>query len=302
MPRFFRSQQVEVGDRVVVRRVLHDYPGKVGDIIGHVVGLEPLVVRPQKVGGWPSDADPITVPDKDVLIVRRMPPRTIRTSDIRAVEVAIAASHPGTADTWSADEQWYLRYHPDGDVQRNSAIPLGPSAGFTAVPLEEIAAFYAAHGQQARVAIPERLGRGVEKLARSGGWELSEEELVFTRQLDVVSPAAQVEGYHLHLTGPGLAQVLDIEDTPVATGQLHLTETPDGDLWLGISDLEVATAHRRLGLASWLSATALSWAASEGAQRAFWQSPESWDAATALASRLGFVEHHRRRYAIAPTG
>ena len=35
-----------IGDRVVVRRFVPDQPGKVSDIIGHVLATEPLTVRP----------------------------------------------------------------------------------------------------------------------------------------------------------------------------------------------------------------------------------------------------------------
>ena len=73
------------GDRVVVRRRAGSH---LTDVIGHVVSLDPLVVRPQKVGGLPSEAEAIRIDDP--LVVRRMSPRRVRNSDIRAVETAYA--------------------------------------------------------------------------------------------------------------------------------------------------------------------------------------------------------------------
>ena len=51
MSRIFRSDAVQVGERVVARR---DFGGVHSDVIGHVLSLNPLVIRPQEVGGFPS--------------------------------------------------------------------------------------------------------------------------------------------------------------------------------------------------------------------------------------------------------
>ena len=64
------------------------------DVIGHVEALDPLVIRPQKVGGLPSDAAALTIPAEDILVIRRLSPRRIRNSDIRAVETAYARAFP----------------------------------------------------------------------------------------------------------------------------------------------------------------------------------------------------------------
>ncbi|WKD58670.1 N-acetylglutamate synthase, CG3035 family [Corynebacterium caspium] len=335
MGRFFRSQEVAVGDRVVVRRKLVNFPGKVGDIIGHVEQLHPLVVRPQKVGGWPSTKDPIEVPDSELLIIRRMPPRTIRTSEIRAVEYASAQAFPGLKHQWSSDGQWLFRLGDSITERSNSAIPLGPSAGFVPVPLAEIQEFYDAHQAPVILAIPERLGRAVERLVKNGHWQVGAEIIVMTRPLadttadptavhaelppgfsyriDDIPDAAWLELYHFRgqalpthalellrekIAGKmAFARIFNPAGETVAITRATITQSPDGQHWLGYSAVEVAPAFRRQGLASALGAQMLRWGAKHGAKSAFLQVQESNTAGIQLYSTLGFIEHHRHRYA-----
>ena len=73
MSRIFRSDDVGVGDRVVVRQRRGEHAS---DIIGHVVSLDPLVVRPQEVGGFPSSKEAIEV--ANVHIIKKLSARTVR--------------------------------------------------------------------------------------------------------------------------------------------------------------------------------------------------------------------------------
>ena len=68
-----------IGDRVVVRRFVPDQPGKVSDIIGHVLATEPLTVRPQ------DGTSEVTIPAELIQILKVIPPQRVRNSDIRAV-------------------------------------------------------------------------------------------------------------------------------------------------------------------------------------------------------------------------
>ena len=90
MSRIFRSDAVAIGDRVVVRQKRGELAS---DIIGHVVALEPLTIRPQKIGGEPSNAEPVVV--ENLHIIKKLSPRTVRNSDIRAIEAATARAFPG---------------------------------------------------------------------------------------------------------------------------------------------------------------------------------------------------------------
>ena len=90
MSRIFRSDEVQPGDRVVLRRIAPEMEDKFSDIIGHIVSVTPTetVIRPQDIGGMPSFKDGIVVPAADIKIVKKLSPRTIRNSDIRKLEVA----------------------------------------------------------------------------------------------------------------------------------------------------------------------------------------------------------------------
>lgn len=334
----FRSDEVTVGDRVVVRRLLPDTPGHLSDIIGHVVSVSPLVLRPQSVGGFVSSAEPIEVPDELVKVVKKLSPRRIRNSDIRAVETATAKAFPGIEHTWTADGQWLMRAG-DGITERsNSAAPLGRSAGFTMVPLAEIRAFYDRHDLPVKVLIPERIGAAAEKLVESGGWELGPEIIVMTRSLDELlldaarhlvpelefrldaQPDADwlalynfrgrplpVDALRLlqdQIDGEmGFGRLLTAAGETVAITRGTLTTSDDGRRWLGYSAVEVAAAYRRHGLGTRLGAEMLSWGASQGASDAYLQVIASNEAGRALYTKLGFIEHHRHRYArLAPDG
>ena len=324
----FRSDEVTPGDRVVVRRLLPDTPGHLSDIIGHVISVSPLVIRPQQVGGLESSAAAVEIPDELVKVVRRLSPRRIRNSDIRAVEVATAKAFPGIEHTWTADGQWLMRAG-DGITERsNSAAPLGRSAGFGAVPLAEIREFYARHNLPVRVLIPERIGAPAEKLVEAGGWELGPEIIVMTRRLDSLAPIASSELefrvdrqpdadwlalYHFRgrplpvhalrllqdqIDGEmGFGRLLTAAGETVAITRGTLTTSEDERLWLGYSAVEVAAAYRRRGLGTRLGAEMLAWGAGAGATDAYLQVIASNAAGRALYTKLGFIEHHRHRYA-----
>ncbi|AJK69791.1 N-acetylglutamate synthase, CG3035 family [Corynebacterium marinum] len=325
----FHSDEVAVGDRVVVRRRLPDTPGHYTDVIGHVLSLTPLTVRPQSVGGLPSAAEAVEIPAGQVKVVKRLSPRTIRNSDIRAVEVATAKAFPGIEHTWTTDGQWLMRAG-DGITERsNSAAPLGRSAGFGHVPLDEITSFYRRHGLPVTVLIPERIGRPAERLVEAGGWQLGPEIIVMTRPLtDLPAPAeapellfrldeqpddAWLALYNFRgsplpvhaldlLRGQidgrmGFGRLSTADGETVAITRGTLTSSDDGRRWLGYSAVEVAAAYRRRGLGTRLGAEMLAWGAGAGATDAYLQVIASNEAGRALYTKLGFIEHHRHRYA-----
>ncbi|PRQ10582.1 GNAT family N-acetyltransferase [Corynebacterium sp. 13CS0277] len=318
-----------IGDRVIVRRRLPDTPGHLTDVIGHVVALAPLTVRPQSVGGMVSTADPIVIPDNLIVVCRVLPPRTVRNSDIRAIECATAASFPGIEHTWVGS--WLLRAG-DGVTERsNSAAPLGPSALFDPVPIAEIEEFYAAHQLPTRLLLPDRIGRAAERIVAQPGWRTGPDILVLTADLDghaTDSTPPLPEGFAFtvddqpdedwlamyHFRGTtlprqalnllrdqidgrmGFARLTHHGDT-VAITRATLTESPDGRQWLGYSAVEVAPEWRRRGLGTQVGALVQDWGAAHGAGQAYLQVVESNTAGRALYNRLGFVEHHRHRYA-----
>lgn len=325
MSRIFRSDEVSVGERVVARR---DFGGVHSDVIGHVLSVDPLVIRPQEVGGYPSSLDAVEIPPEQLKIIKRLSPRTVRNSDIRAVEVATAAAFPGKEHTWTSDGQWLMRAGDGVTGRSNSAVPLGPSAGFLPVPLEEIEAFYARHDLPVCLAIPERIGKPAEKLvaAQPEAWELEPEILVMVRDLEELPALSDVhfvvdkqpdaewlDLYHFrgqalpplaleylrsHIEGTmGFGRLLSPAGETIAITRGTLTESGDGTVWLGYSAVEVAEGWRRKGLGTALGAHMLAWGKARGAEKAYLQVVAHNTAGIRLYEKLGFLEQHRHRYA-----
>ena len=332
----------QIGDRVIVRRHLPGTPGHLTDVIGHVENLEPLVVRPQSVGGMVSTAEPITIPTELIVVCRVLTPRTVRTRDIRAVEYATAQSFPGIDHTWVGS--WLLRAG-DGVTERsNSAAPLGPNAAFDPVPVDEIMDFYRRHGLPPRILLPDRVGRAAENLITAPGWELGQEILVLTADLDGTPAVADArddvlrriaartetsdKGWEFrvddqpdedwlamyHFRGQQLPvnalnllreQIdgrmsfarLTFEGHTRAITRATLTSSPDGRSWLGYSAVEVDEAWRRRGLGKALGELVMAWGAEHEADQAYLQVVENNAAGRHLYDSLGFLEHHRHRYA-----
>ncbi|WP_018297275.1 N-acetylglutamate synthase, CG3035 family [Corynebacterium lubricantis] len=329
MARFFRSDSVSVGERVVVRRKIGD---GFSDVIGHVISVDPLILRPQEAGGYPSFHEEIEVTPEELHIIKRLSPRRIRNSDIRAVEVATAKSFPGRESRWFGG--WLARAGEEIAERSNSAAPLGHSVGFEPVPIKEITEFYRSRDMPVQLLIPERIGAGAEKLVQTQtGWTLSPEIVVMTRELDEVPeapekteaagslefriddtpdddwlsmyhfrgqalPAAALEELSARIDGTlGFGRLLTAEGETVAITRGTLTETDDGRVWLGYSAVEVAEAYRRKGLGTELGTHMLRWGAAHGATHAYLQVISTNVAGQGLYSKLGFVEHHRHRYA-----
>ena len=331
MSRVFRTEPISPGDRVVVRR---RHGNHATDVIGHVVTLDPLVVRPQKVGGLPSNAAAIRIDEP--LIVRRLSPRRIRNSDIRAVETATARAFPGQEH--SLIDAWLARAGSSITERSNSATPIGHSASLQPVPIDRIAEFYRSRGMPVQLLIPERIGKPALHLIERDPekWELGPEIITMTRSLDDLTdlPDSSLQPSHpspqpvfrvdttpdeawldmYHFRGQplppealaelaediegelGFGRLLKGEET-VAITRGTITSSDDGRVWLGYSAVEVAPDCRRQGFGTLLGAHMLHWGASRGATDAYLQVLASNDAGIGLYDKLGFIEHHRHRYA-----
>lgn len=310
---------IKVGDRVIVRRRLPDTPGHLTDVIGHVISVSPLRVRPQSVGGLVSDADAVEIPSDLIQVVKVLPPRRVRNSEIRAIEVATAKAFPGIEHTWV--DGWLLRAG-DGITERsNSAAPLGASAGLAPVPLAEICSFYERHNLPVRLLIPDRIAPAASRLAQSSGRTFGPDIVVMTHSLD--SPQALrsdlrfeildqpddawLELYHFR-GEPLPPEALELLRTQIdglmcfgrilaASGEtIAITRGTLTDGFLGYSAVEVAPAFRRQGLGTALGQCMLNWGYDNGAQTAYLQVLASNEAGIGLYEKLGFIEHHRHRY------
>lgn len=291
---------MQVGDRIVVRQ-------EEFDTIGHVLSVDPLIVRPHARGGLPSNAEPVRIDNP--LRIKRLSPRTVRNADIRAIEVATAKAFPGIEHTWCG--QWLLRAG-DGVTERsNSAAPLGPQALFTPVPYEEIKEFYRRHNLPALILVPERIAPAIP--------DEGPEIIVMTHPLDNVIEIDDVHAEFLdqpddewlelyHFRGKALPRhALELLRTTIdgrmCFGRLKrdgktvaITRGTITDGYLGYSAVEVAPEYRRQGLATELGAAMLAWGKAHGAHTAYLQVIESNAAGIGLYHKLGFVEHHRHKY------
>lgn len=291
---------MQVGDRIVVRQ-------EEFDTIGHVLNVDPLIVRPHARGGLPSNAEPVRIDNP--LMIKRLSPRTVRNADIRAIEVATAKAFPGIEHTWCG--QWLLRAG-DGVTERsNSAAPLGPQALFTPVPYEEIKEFYRRHNLPALILVPERIAPAIP----GDGPEI----IVMTHPLDSVAEIGSLHAEFLdqpdddwlelyHFRGKALPRhALELLRTTIdgrmCFGRLKrdgktvaITRGTITDSYLGYSAVEVAPEYRRQGLATELGAAMLAWGKAHGAHTAYLQVIESNAAGIGLYHKLGFVEHHRHKY------
>nr|WP_120491719.1 GNAT family N-acetyltransferase [Corynebacterium lactis] len=331
--------EVEVGRRVIVRRALSDDEvaasgKKTTDVIGHVISMDPFVVRPQQRAGVRSDESvpAVDFSDKRVLIVKALPDHPVRNSDIRAVEVATAKAFPGIEHV--VESGWLLRAG-DGITERsNSALPIAAGAGMQPVPLERIQRFYAAHELPVRIAIPDRIAKPAQALVAGDEWRVGPDIIVMTRPLTTELPplSSAVPGvavdiadqpdedwlalYHFRgTTLPEKALMLLREEidgrmcfgrltVPGAEGPRTvtitrgtLTSSDDGRTWLGFSAVEVAEDMRRQGLGTLLGIHMLHWGGSNGADEAYLQVLATNEAGISLYRSLGFTEHHRHRYA-----
>ncbi|CAB1008452.1 N-acetyltransferase [Corynebacterium diphtheriae] len=291
---------MQIGDRIVVRQ-------EEFDTIGHVLSVDPLIVRPHARGGLPSNAEPVRIDNP--LKIKRLSPRTVRNADIRAIEVAAAKAFPGIEHTWCG--QWLLRAADGVTECSNSAAPLGPQALFTPVPYEEIKEFYRRHDLPALILVPERIAPAIP----GDGPEI----IVMTHPLDNVSEINDVHAEFLdqpdddwlelyHFRGKALPRhALELLRTTIdgrmCFGRLKrdgktvaITRGTITDSYLGYSAVEVAPEYRRQGLATELGAAMLAWGKAHGAHTAYLQVIESNAAGIGLYHKLGFVEHHRHKY------
>jgi ribosomal protein S18 acetylase RimI-like enzyme len=281
-----------VGTRVSIRYRLPT--GEFTDVIGHVLAMNPRIVVRTKSG------EQAEVPPADVVTMRELSDRPVRASEIRALEHAAALAWPGTEQHWHGG--WLLRAGGGYTSRANSAVPLDFSATIAALP--DIIEWYAQRDLQPWLALPERLvpvrAAGIKNTRvmvndLSGGEAYPE-----VTMLDRPDPA-WLTCYERAVPVPVLTAVVDGEvafasAAGAAVGRGAVTTAPDGTVWLGISAVRVATAHRRRGHARVLCQALIDWGARRGATRAYVQVLTGNTAAIALYRGLGFVLHHHHRY------
>lgn len=310
-----------VGDRVVMRyRLPEGYPQPLTDVLGELVSVEPPTVRT-------ADGALVEVAPDKIVALRVIPARPIRTSEIRALEYAGAAGWPGVEQTWL--DGWLLRAGHGYTHRANSALPLGDSSGPAIVgkdTLHRIGAWYTEHGLPVQLCLPDRLA------ATPPGWHTWNETVVLGIDIATmvlpqgpsmvrVSPAPSQAWLELYRYRGGIPdplatppprpapEVLNaVRDgalgfavlgvpQPIAVARGAVTTAPDGRRWVGLSCVAVATEHRRHGLGALICAELLRWGQERGAGYAYVQVAADNPDGLGLFREMGFVEHHRYRYA-----
>jgi GNAT superfamily N-acetyltransferase len=285
-----------VGVRVMIRyRLPAGSEPPLSDVVGHLVAVGPrLRVRTRH-------GDIVDVGVDDVVVLKELPPATMRTSDIRKVEHASALAWPGLEQRWV--NGWLLRAAGGHTHRANSAVPLGFEADASALP--EIVAWYAERGLTPWLSVPDRLYRLADAPPHL-------ETVVMTCEIGVEKPssAAAFAGtpdaewlrlYRRDVPVDVLTAVLDGEVvfatiSGAAVGRAAVTTAPDGGRWVGLSAVRVDKKARSQGLARDLCSALLGWGAERGATRGYVQVLVDNTVAAGLYGSMGFEVQHRSRY------
>ncbi len=261
------------------------------DAVGHLLAVEPVVRVRTKTGAVVECAP------TDVVALRVLTDAPVRTSDIRALEHAMAAAWPGAERAWL--DGWLLRAGHGADIAANSAVPLDVSAHVRTLPA--IATWYERRGLTPRLVVPDRL------LPVPPGSTGERAERVLVR--DIADMASREPDPSLILSGRPDDTWLRIygHEVPVdvltavlggelmfgtlpdaAVARAAVTGAPDGTRWVGLSAMRAADDRAAAALCDALFA----WGAARGATRAYVCVPDT----ESVSESLAFRPHHRRRY------
>lgn len=310
-----------VGQRVIVRRVVHGETGPTGgpaftDVLGVCVSWADGIAVVMR-----EDGSRISIATRDIVAGKPVPPRPKVRQRVSARE---AERH--AVAFWPRVErlplgEWELRSDP-APVGRprkraNSCLAIGDPG----VPLDDavaqVTAFYAERGQRPLMQV--EADSDVERALRESGWNPVSGDAALL--LGSTSRAQRLIGRSTHNPSlrPSLRVMLD-EDGPRAECRCVLDENGprsdtdgtgadsigsasaayDGD-WLGIHSLEVDKAHRRIGVATALVDRLLEFGAENGCLTVWLHVELDNQPAMDMYEQLGLDVHHTCRY-LAPAG
>lgn len=285
------------GDRVVVRHLLPS--GQATDVIGTLLSDgDPLIVE--------RDGAAVPVERSSVVAFKTVPPRPIRASEIRSLDLARARSWWSLEREWI--DGWLCRAAPGVTGNRAScAAPLHPDASLNR--LDGVRAWSRDRALPLHLTLSDRVLRGAQDLR-----PVIQPTYVLTaptgaeRADDGVTLAGTPGPAWLSLTGTAESLVTSVDGavrfasitgpggTTVAAGRLALTTDAAGSLWGGLGSMAVSPEHRRRGLASRLVRALTAQAAADGAGRVFLEVTQDNVAAHELYRGLGFTLHHSYHY------
>lgn len=302
-----------VGHRVVVRRRLPQH--KFTDVLGQLLSsADSLLVRR-------SDGELIEIPLAAVHRIKVVPPRPpARVDPLRLEEIA-AKGWPAPVSVRYGD--WLLRAADGWTRRANSVLPLGDPPEPTSAAIAHVEDWYAARDLPARfqVALP-----GLEDLdaALADRGYVSEAPVhVQVASVDTVwantpiradlppvtlasAPDADwLSAYHYRggsQPPPVAIAVMAAAQQPIfATLRIDdeiaaIARAVVDDGWLGITAVEVATAHRRRGIGTHALRAIADWGTEVGAHSTYLQVETTNSAALRLYERAGYVTHHDYHY------
>ncbi len=255
-------------------------------------------------------------------------------------EVAIEELEVAAAGSWQAPEQerlggWRLRAAAGFTGRANSALPAGDPGRSLPAAVEAVRAWYRARGLPPMISVPFPMagpeGSEVDRYLDEQGWPVRNgAAIVMTAPPGLIAGAAGgtaggtaeqaamtlaaepdedwLARYHYRGTVlPPIARRLLLSapwqafGSVCADGQtIAIGRVAAAGGWAGLTAIEVDPGHRRRGLGRAVTGALAAAAADRGLTGLYLQVEAENTVARALYHRLGFTDHHRYHYRVAP--
>lgn len=283
-----------VGQRVVVRRIVPGETGPTGgpaftDVLGECLSWARGLCEVRTEAGTV-----VAIQVVDIVSGKPVPPRAsvrLRTP-ARTVHLHAAALFP-TMQTTALGE-WVLRHGGAAEDGRptkrgNSVLAIGSPDVDVSAAADDVVAHYS--------------GLGLAPLAQVVAGSAEEGALLDLGWVDagghaqvLIAPTSKVS--RLLPAPPPIADLVEVSPTlgEVRIGDAARARVGLHEDWACLSDLWVAPAQRRTGLARAVLAEAVDWAVSRGATTLHLQVEDVNVAAQQLYRTLGFTPHHAYRF------
>jgi ribosomal protein S18 acetylase RimI-like enzyme len=242
------------------------------------------------------------------------------TEEVLELERIAALGWPGLRSAWVGG--WLLRAGQGWTGRANSALALHEDGHELDALLDHVQRWYLAAGLPPTIQVPlparEDLRGALERRGWSARWGAVVLTAAVADALAVVPartdlPAVAVadtpddpwlDAYHYRggALPTGAREILRAGTQPLflsvtdAGAIVAICRTATAEGWLGITAVEVATTHRRRGLATHLLRTALELAHREGTPCVYLQTEDTNAVTWTMYERAGFAPHHTYRY------